>query len=87
MKTIRMLIENRRAGKMLVFIEPEAMDYWLDANEQCELVSESGSADGQFDLWQNDEGITVFPEKGAGYIEVHQDGTVLECGHKRPEDW
>ena len=86
MKTIRMLIENRRSEKMLVFIEPEAMDYWLNPKNQCELISEA-SDDGQLDVQQTDEGLTVFPEKGAGSILVIQSGVELECGHKRPDNW
>ena len=72
---------------MLVFVEPEAQDFWLDSKEECELVSESSSATGQFEIWHTDEGVTVFPGRDVGSISVFQNGIQLECGHKRSQEW
>jgi len=87
MTQIRMLIENRKSTKILVFVEPEASDYWLDSGELCELIADSEVSDGKFEIQYTDEGLTVYPDRGVGYISVYQDGKELECGHKRPANY
>ena len=84
MKTLRLLIENKRQAAMLVFVEPEAMDYWMLAGETCELVAEKEDDEAHFEIHHTDEGVTVFPSQGCGIISVLQRGEVLKCGHQRP---
>lgn len=87
MKNLRLTIENTRTTPMLVFVEPEACDFWLSAGETCELVANRTQADAHFEIRQTDEGITVFPSPGCGSISVMQRGAALACGHQRPPSW
>lgn len=87
MKTLRLTIENRQKKLMLVFIEPEAMDFWLRPEEECQLVAEKQNEEALFEIWYTDEGVTVFPCNGCGSISVYQKGLELGCGHQRPNNW
>jgi hypothetical protein len=72
---------------MLVFIEPEAMDYWLQSKEEYELVAEKENDEVHFEIQYTNEGVTVFPSRGCGSISVFQKEIQLECGHQRPANW
>jgi hypothetical protein len=87
MKTLRLTIENKQKKLMLVFIEPEAMDYWLQPKEKCELVAEGESEEAHFEIQYTNEGIVTFPSRSCGTISVYQQGRQLECGHQRPSNW
>ena len=80
-------IENRTQKRQLVFIEPEAQDFWLQPGEVIELSAEVESADANFEFWVTDEGFTVFPSRGMSSISVRMAGVELECGHQRPDTW
>ncbi len=87
MKSLRLVIENKRKTTILVFIEPEAFDFWLKAGEVCELVAEKNDEQAHFEIQQTEEGVTAFPAGNCGPIAVFQGGIELECGHQRPEGW
>ncbi len=72
---------------MLVFVEPEAFDFWLKLGERCELIADVEGEEAPFDFVATEEGVTVYPEPGCGQISVIQDGKELICGHGRPSDW
>lgn len=73
---------------MLVFIEPEAMDYWLQPKEKCELVCEKKNEEAHFEIQYTNEGMKVFPSRDCGGpVFVYQKGIPLECGHQRPPNW
>jgi hypothetical protein len=86
MKTLRLTIENKKENPILVFIEPEAMDYWLQSKETCELVAEKKGEEAHFEIQYTNEGITVFPSRDCGFISVFQKGIQLECGYQRPSN-
>jgi hypothetical protein len=87
MKYVRLTIENKRKTPMLVFVEPEAFDFWLAAGEAFDLMAEKEDDQAHFEIQQTDEGITAFPSRGCGAISVMQAGVELECGHQRPKGW
>ena len=87
MKSVWLTIENTRTTPMLVWVEPEAMDYWLQPGEKCEVVAAKEGEEAYFELQQTDEGLTIFPSRECGGICVFQSGLELTCGHQRPEDW
>jgi hypothetical protein len=86
-KTLRLIISNEQEKPILVFIEPEAMDYWLQSKEECELVAEKENEEAHFEIQYTNEGITIFPSRGCRSISVFQKGIQLKCGHQRPADW
>jgi hypothetical protein len=83
----RRVVINPTDRPMLVFIEPEAQDYWLQRGESVELRAEVESPDDNFELQDNGQGITVWPSAGMGYIAVHVGDVLLGCGHQRPVGW
>lgn len=78
-------IENRTQKKQLVFIEPEAMDYWLKPRDSLELRADVVTFDANFEFCITDEGLTVFPSRNMSSISVHMAGIELKCGHQRPD--
>jgi hypothetical protein len=86
-KTIRNLIQNKSSKKILVFVEPEAMDYWLKPEEELELVADAENETARIEFQYSEKGITAFPSKNCGTIFAYQNGVQLECGFQRPSDW
>jgi hypothetical protein len=84
MKCVRLEVENKRDVSMLIFVEPEAMDYWLRPGEACEVVAPAEDEGAHFEIQHTDEGMTIFPSRGCGSISVFQRGAELKCGHQRP---
>ena len=80
-------VTNDTDRLMLVFTEPEAQDYWLQPGETVELRAEVDADTADFEIEETDEGITVFPSSGMGYIATFSDNAELICGHQRPDDW
>lgn len=81
------VVENTGLEPMLVFAELEAQDYWLQPGESFTLEAEVEASDDDFIIEKNEDGITVWPSVGMGYISVFQDRQLLECGHQRPAGW
>lgn len=79
--------ENQSERLMMVFIEPEAQDYWLRPTEQLEIRAESTSSDSAFEIWLHEDGVVIFPSSDTGYISVWQEELELTCGHQRPNSW
>ena len=80
----RKIVTNAGANMMLVFTEPEAQDYWLRPGETLEIRVDVASVADDFELAANDDGITVWPSSGMGYISVWSGNRLLQCGHQRP---
>jgi hypothetical protein len=87
MKAIQLTIANKSQEKMLVFVEPEAMDYWVVPDEEIELVAERKGEKGRFEIQYTEEGLTVLPSKDCGIIFAFKHGKQLETGYQRPADW
>jgi len=84
----RRVVTNSTDRLMLVFTEPEAQDYWLQPGESVELRAEVESETDDFEFEENDEGLTVWPSTGMGYIATFsENGRLLRCGYQRPEGW
>jgi hypothetical protein len=80
-------ITNRTKAKKLLFVEPEAFDYWLQPEESAELRAEVKSANSNFEFSITEKGITVFPCGDMGSIWVYSGRSELMCGYQRPDDW
>jgi hypothetical protein len=82
-----MTITNRTQTLRLLFIEPEAMDFWMRPEETFQVSADVDSHDANFELWDTPEGITVFPGSGMDSISVFCGTVELECSHQRPSSW
>ena len=82
-----MTITNRTETLRLLFIEPEAMDFWMRPEETFQVSAETDSHDSNFELWDTAEGVIVFPGAGMGCISVFSGAVELECSHQRPPSW
>ncbi len=83
----RMTITNDTEGDRLLFIEPEAADFWLRSGETFELVAEAQTEDAHFELHDTRDGLTVFPSRHMSDIIVRCGDQTLSCGHQRPDSW
>ncbi len=84
---MKMTVTNTTEGDRLLFIEPEAADFWLHPGETFQLVAEAETEDSHFEVHDTSEGLTVFPSRHMSDIIVHCDGQLLSCGHQRPACW
>lgn len=80
-------IKNDTQKKRLVFVEPEARDFWLLPGEEVELRAEVDSAEANFEFSVTDDGLRVFPLRGMDSISVYCGGVELELGYHRPDDY
>ena len=85
--TRSIVIENGSQKRQLVWVEPEAQDYWLQPGETVELRADVETADANFEFRITDNGFTVFPSEGMSYISAHSGGVELQCGYQRPAGW
>jgi len=84
----RRTITNDTDRLMLVWTEPLAEDYWLRPGESLEVVANARAAHDEFEIENNDDGLTVFASMGmTPFFDVFQNGVKLECGHQRREGW
>jgi hypothetical protein len=77
-------VTNRRAVPRAVYVEPEGADYWLLPEQTFVLRAEVTGESGEFELWDDEDGLSVFPSVGMGTISVYANEQELECGHQRP---
>ncbi|MGD9746173.1 MAG: hypothetical protein AB7I98_23125 [Verrucomicrobiales bacterium] len=80
-----MTITNRSKAARPLYVEPEGADFWMLPKQTFELRAEAADESAQFELWDDGEGLQVFPSRTMGYISVFCDGLELECGHQRPQ--
>ena len=80
-------ITNQTGQRRLVFVEPEAADFWQEPGETFELRADGDPSAASFELVQTADGLTVYPEGSSGPILVFRSGRELACGHQRPTDW
>jgi hypothetical protein len=81
-----MTITNRTDDLRLLLVEPQALDFWMGPDETFELCAETDDPDARFEVWDTDEGMTVFASAGMGVISVFCGDRELVCGHQRPGD-
>lgn len=79
-----MSITNRKASPRPLFVEPEGADYWMLPEQTFVLHADVASEEAQFELWDDEDGLSVFPSEGMAFIAVFAEGQQLECGHQRP---
>lgn len=84
---VKMIVTNETEGDRLLFIEPEAADFWLRPGETFELGAEATAEDSHFEIHDTSDGLTVYPSRHMSDIIVYCDGQVLSCGHQRPGSW
>ena len=84
---ISLRITNETKRCRLVFVEPEAADFWQEPREAFELRADGDPVEGRFDIVQTEEGLTIFPEGVVGPILVFREERELSCGYQRPADW
>jgi hypothetical protein len=84
---LKKTIANNSDRLMLLFIEIEGWDCWLQPGEAVELRASVESSDDYFDIKETQDGMTIYPSQGMGMITVHQGYEELECGHQRPAGW
>jgi hypothetical protein len=87
MPTIYLPIANNSKAPLMVQIEPEGADFWLQPSEEFDLRAEAKEEDGRMEVQHCGGYIAVFPSRGVGYISVYQKGIEVECGHQRPAGW
>ena len=63
------------------------MDYWLNPEEEFELIADAKDETARIELQYSEKGITAFPSESCGCIFAYQNGMQLECGYQRPPDW
>jgi hypothetical protein len=79
-----MTITNRSKTPRPVYVEPEGADFWMLPEQTFEFRAVVTDEDAQFELWDDGDGLQVFPSRGMGYISVFCEAQELECGHQRP---
>jgi hypothetical protein len=67
---------NRTQGRLLVFLEPWAEEYWIDPGERIDIEVRSGTPEGHLELEQTSEGITIYGWEGT-VISILRDGKEL----------
>jgi hypothetical protein len=83
----RRTVTNDTDRLMLVFVEPEGWDCWLRPGESAELRAKVESPTNDFDITDNDDGITAWPSPGMGTISLWQGNSEIQCGYQRPAGW
>lgn len=81
------IITNTSKRLMLVFVELEGWDYWLRPGESLEIRALIDSPDADFEIVDNDNGITVYPSLDMGSISVWQSDRIIDGGYQRPAGW
>lgn len=77
---------NRRKAILLIMLEPWGEDYWLLVGESCEVQIEGAGEDFSYSMSIEEDHVAVYIEGGFKDVCVMQKGSVLQCGHQRP-DW
>ena len=69
--TRNMIITNGRTDKRLLFIEPEAMDYWLASKETFELRAEFPSNNMSYiSVWHNDHELGCGHQRPSTWLKT-----------------
>lgn len=83
----RRTITNTTGGWLPVLVEPDGLDYWLAPGESLELRAAIDSPDEDFEIDEDESGVTVHPSPGMGFIAVYAGDRPLANGHGRPDGW
>jgi hypothetical protein len=81
----RHTITNDTNGRLVVFTEPEGMDYWLLPGESLDVMAEAAAPEDEFRLVRLPEGYQVWPAPKMGYISAWRGEEQLPCGYQRPQ--
>lgn len=91
-----MHIRNGSSRWLVVWLEPWGQDRWLERDEMLCIRTDNNGEKLAFDVeyHANDEeraagieNVTIHVENCSYDVEVtDEEGNVVECGHKRPED-
>ena len=63
-------ITNRWSVIRPIYVEPEGADYWLLPGQTFVLHANVTSEGGDFEVWDDDVGLSILQSKGMGYITV-----------------
>ena len=85
--TRRTKISNQSQRPMVIFVEPECLDYWMAPGESFEIRAEASSPETEFDFSLHGDGLSVYPAYEMGEVSVYHGDTLLEWSHQRPEGW
>ncbi len=77
-------ITNRSSAPRPLYVEPEGADFWMLPEQTFELRAEAFADDAQFELWDNGDGLQVFPSRNMQSISVFYFEQELQCGYQRP---
>jgi hypothetical protein len=87
----RQRIRNGSNKPLLIYVEPEAWDFWIRPGEECELRAEVTAAHANFELVTFEDGelicVSVYPPLEMGDISLWGNGVKLELAHQRPDGW
>jgi hypothetical protein len=83
----RQTVDNQGDKLLMVFVEPEALDYWLKPGDAFELRAPITDPKANFEIALHEEGISVCPPHEMGYITVWCGDEELDFGHQRPTGW
>lgn len=80
-------VGNDTDDLLCLWLEPWGRDYWMRPDEVFAVGTETDPEEAPFNTVVHDHGVTVWVNAGFDAEVVDQGGTVLECGHQRPEDF
>jgi hypothetical protein len=82
-----MVIVNHTDRLMLVFVEPLALDFWLQPGESAELVVEADAIRSDLELEITGRGVTVWLPREMEWLCARKGEVELPCGYQRPSEW
>ncbi|MFZ6873788.1 hypothetical protein ACO0LF_17150 [Undibacterium sp. Di27W] len=80
MSPFKFSISNNGTDNLVVWIEPWAHDFTLEAGENLVLIS--NDQESTIDLNRENNLLQIYLNSSSGFI-VQQGGETLHCGHKR----
>ncbi|WP_430788918.1 hypothetical protein [Actinoplanes sp. G11-F43] len=89
-------VENRSAGRLVLWLEPLGEDFWLNPGESVRILSDYRGEESPFTVvyWADEkdraagvENLTVSIDQGdcRNTTVTDRSGTTLDCGHQRPD--
>ncbi|NUP53684.1 MAG: hypothetical protein HOW97_41140 [Catenulispora sp.] len=80
-------VGNGTDDLLCLWLEPWATDYWMRPDEVFTVATEANDEENPFNVFIHDQGVTVWVNTGFDAEVTDQNGTVLDGGHQRPEDF
>jgi hypothetical protein len=81
-KTTKIVVKNTFSEIKTLFLEPWGEDYWMNSNDEFEIVSTTSDEGFYFQI-DFGKDIIVYAEGQIIEIGVYQDKVLLICGHNR----